>query len=352
VISFRTIFLKRNSHIDNEVLRGYMKASWYLTEEKMYNEKHGIKNEGEDEMNPETEVGMWQVGAKGTAFATIGQSVPSIPPGEYMLEEDANDRLWSRKQNSVTDGLIDLPDLPTDYILDQIKVFWSKKDVYAKYNFLQKRGIMLYGPAGCGKSSIVSLLKKQIIDLGGVVYVNDDYDVLIKGLKEFRSIEPERPVMTVTEDIETYLEGSNGSNVAKSETAALSLYDGENQINGVVHIATTNKPKAIADRFIRRPGRFDLVIGISPATRATRAAYLRNVCGSALSEIDLNMILDKTSGLSLAYLREIATTYLVLEIPLEETISRLKKNFKGEFQEGSKGFTVGFVDNKEEREAA
>jgi len=286
----------------------------------------------------------WQVGAKGTAFSQVGQTVPEMPSGEFIFEEDSNGRLWAKGQKTITDNLIDLPDLPTNFMLDQVKLFWSKKLEYERFGFLQKRGIMLYGPPGCGKSSIIALLKRQLIDLGGVVFSMGDggYDQLSTGLKEFREVEPERPCMTIVEDIETYLEGSNGSNVARSETDALALYDGEHQINNVVHIATTNKPDAVADRFIRRPGRFDVVIGLHSPTRATREAYLKSICKGQLNDEDMTKILDKTNGLSLAYLREIATTYLVLEIPLDETIARLNKNKKDKFN-GTEGFSVGFV---------
>jgi len=317
----------------------YLTTYHYLTSEGK--ELFGAQVIGDNMRNE----AVWQVGAKGEAFAQVGKSIPTIPPGEYIHEEDSNDRIWAKRLKTVSDNLIDLPDLPTTFILNQIKMFWNKKAEYEKYGFLQKRGILLHGPPGCGKSSIISMLKRQIIELGGIVFNAEDFETLTSGLKEFREVEPERPVMTVVEDLETYLEGSNGSNVAKSETAALALYDGENQINNVVHVATTNKPESLADRFIRRPGRFDLIIGLHAPTRNTREAYLRSICGEGLKEEDLTNILDNTRGLSLAYMREIATTYLVLEIPLEETIARLKKNFKQDFSK-EEGFSLGFSNAK------
>lgn len=285
---------------------------------------------------------MWQV--NGSRYAAINTASPTLKSGEYTFSIDPNGTLWASRQESVTDGLIGLPDLPTDFILNQIKTFWSKTTEYAKYGWLQKRGILLYGPPGCGKSSIIALLKHQIIENQGVVFgaADEGYTDLIAGLKSFRNVEPTRPCMTVVEDIETYLESSNNSNVAKQEKEALSLYDGENQINHVVHLATTNKPDAVADRFIRRPGRFDLVIEIHTPTAKTREAYLRSIGKGNISDSQIQEIVAATGGLSLAYMREIATTYLVLGIPLDETITRLNKNKKEKFT-GKEGFSVGFT---------
>ena len=313
----------------------------------------------------------WQVAdtPSGVKYASLSKVCEELPAGEYYHTEDPNGVIWARKSVALSDNLFDLPGLPTQYVLDQIKKFWEGEEKYRHHGFLHKRGIMFWGPPGVGKTSLINLLKKQIVDMNGVIFtIGDDFETVVKGLKEFRKTEPNRPIMTVVEDLETYLESSNGSNVASEETEALALYDGENQINNVVHIATTNKPDAVAealalydgenqinnvvhiattnkpdavaDRFIRRPGRFDLVIGLHAPTDETRRAYLANTIKN-VDAAKLDEIIDKTEGLSLAYLREIATTYLALDIPLDETIARLKKNKKEKFSNKS-GYSVGF----------
>ena len=285
----------------------------------------------------------WQVAdtPSGVKYASLSKVCEELPAGEYYHAEDSNGVIWARKSVALSDNLFDLPGLPTQYVLDQIKKFWEGEEKYRHHGFLHKRGIMFWGPPGVGKTSLIDLLKKQIVDMNGVIFtIGDDFETLVKGLKEFRKTEPNRPIMTVVEDLETYLESANGSNVASEETEALALYDGENQINNVVHIATTNKPDAVADRFIRRPGRFDPVIGLHAPTVETRRAYLKNTIKN-VDDAKLEEIIDKTDGLSLAYLREIATTYLALDIPLDETIARLKKNKKEKFSSKS-GYSVGF----------
>ncbi len=270
----------------------------------------------------------------------------SLPPGMYTAFYASHVGYWffNRKEAN-SDNVFPLPGLPTDFILNQIENFWSKEQEYKKFGFLQKRGIMLYGPPGCGKSSIVGLLLAQLYAKNGICFVPNEngFSNLAGAIAEFRNIEPNRPLMTLVEDMETLLESSNGSNVAASEKAALSLYDGEGQFNNIVHVATTNKPEAVADRFIRRPGRFDIVIGIHPPSRETREAYLKVICNGHINSTQTKNILDRTEGLSLAYMREIASTYLVLGIPLEETIDRLRKQSKQKFMNKT-GFTIGFTD--------
>jgi hypothetical protein len=246
-----------------------------------------------------------------------------------------------------SDKIYELPGLPTKYVLDQVQKFWASKEGYKKYGFLQKRGFLFYGPPGCGKSSLVCLLRKMVTDMNGVVFIpvaGLGFSNLSSAVSAFRALEPNRPIMTLVEDIETMLESSNGSNVADSEKAALALYDGEAQIDNVIHVATTNKPDAVADRFIRRPGRFDVVIGIHNPSRETRKMYLEEICNGHLTAEQRESILDKTEGLSLAYMREIASTYLVLGIPLEETVARLRSQSRKKYNTNKTGFTIGFTE--------
>ena len=285
----------------------------------------------------------------GTMYGGLKDVVSEpLPAGTYSTYYSSSDGLYYHiAVDSSSDELIELPGLPIKYILEQIDNFWSKAEEYKKFGFLQKRGILLYGPPGCGKSSVVSLLRQQLIKRGGVVFTPyEGFDLLNRAIADFRIMEPNRPIMTLVEDLETYLESSNGSNVATNEKAALAMYDGERQVNNIIHIATTNKPEVLADRFIRRPGRFDIVIGIHSPSRETREAYLKSIA-KGITEKQAEEIVDQTDGLSLAYMREIAVTYLVLNIPLKDTIARLKKQANQKYATKKTGFTIGFTENED-----
>jgi hypothetical protein len=278
------------------------------------------------------------------SFQSVDDVRPILPPGLYSLDLDEGKKLYTPVK-SPSDQPTDLPGLPSKYLLDQIKLFWSRGDRYQKYHLLQKRGILLYGAPGCGKTSIINLLSQDLIAMGGVIFMIDDFETATACIQHFRSVEPERPIMTIMEDIEGIFRGDQGNREVK---AALSLLDGQDQVNNITHLATTNQPEELADRFIKRPGRFDLIIGIHAPQRNTREAYLKYVTQGEIPEDKLKELVDKTEGLSLAYLREIASTYLCLDIPVEETLVRLQKNFKLKHLKAGKeaklGFSIGYEE--------
>src|SRR5258708_8235662 len=290
---------------------------------------------------------IWKFDEDGDYSSVKTAHIGPLPAGLYRAFINTEDQLYFTPKKPNSDTLIDLPSLPIGYVLEQIESFWSKAEEYKKFGFLQKRGIMFYGPPGGGKSSIVGLLLIQLTRLDGVCCVADNLSVLSESIARFRKVEVSGPIMTLVEDIETNFESSNGSNFAQNERAGLALYDGEQQVNNIVHVATTNKPELIADRFIRRPGRFDLVIGIHAPTREAREAYLKTICNEHLTAKQLSDIVNQTEGLSLAYLREIASTYLVLGLPLDETIKRLQDQSKKKISNKT-GFTVGYTAPKQE----
>lgn len=261
-----------------------------------------------------------------------------LPSGMYSCWEDMHGKTFFNPIPAPSDDAINLPGTPTEYILQQIKTFWSAGAKYEEYGLLRKRGILMYGPPGCGKTCIIRQLCQELYKADGVVFKIDDFRNIGKYISVFRKHEPARPIMTLMEDMEGIFVGDAGKIQEKS---ALSFLDGQDQIDNVVHIGTTNHPTEIADRFIRRPGRFDVVIGIHPPGQATREAYIRSLWDSKISEDIIQELVSKTDGLALSYLRELAASYLCLGIPLDETINRLRSNSKDKIINKT-GYSIGF----------
>jgi SpoVK/Ycf46/Vps4 family AAA+-type ATPase len=202
--------------------------------------------------------------------------------------------------------------------------------------------VLFYGPAGCGKTSIIRMLANEIIKRGGIVLsitdIDNDQDILLK----LREVEPARPVMCIFEDIEKLLENK------ETESDTLSFLDGEKQIGNVINVATTNKPDALEDRIMKRPGRFDLVIGLNPPVSEARRAYLVRLFKNHATLEQMDNMVEQTAGLGMAHLRELAVAMLAFQHSFDETIRRLKGNIKEVFRmskvgdKSVEGFTLGF----------
>jgi SpoVK/Ycf46/Vps4 family AAA+-type ATPase len=274
----------------------------------------------------------------------------SLPSGIYEAKIDSNDNVFAVKIDFPSDSLVDIPGTPTEYILNQIKSFWEKREIFESVGLLYKRGVLLYGPSGCGKTSIIRLLCNEIIERNGVVISVTDVRHTQSLLLSLREIEPRRPLMTIFEDIEGMMERSDdASNV-------LSFLDGEKQLNNIVHLATTNKPDVLEDRLLKRPGRFDLVIGLNPPIQEAREKYLIHIVKDKIPVEQIKQIVEDTDGMGLAHLRELIVSVLCLGLDYELTLKRLKGNIKDEIKmpkvslKSTTGFTLGFTSKKEDND--
>jgi SpoVK/Ycf46/Vps4 family AAA+-type ATPase len=248
--------------------------------------------------------------------------------------------------------VFDLPGLPIEEVNERIEKFWAQADVYESFNFVHKTGIIFHGPAGNGKTCVITSLVKRLLAKGGIVITVSEFSQASQALRVIRQVEPKRRIMTLIEDMDTLLGGEN----KQQEQFALSMLDGQDQVSGVVHIATTNYPEQLADRFIKRPGRFDLVIGMDVPSEITRRGYFQKILRDD-AHPKLDYLVSKTEGMALAHLREIASSYLCLGIPVDETVARLRTGVNMAFKptkaygkvEGL-GFSVGCIKTVDEME--
>lgn len=278
-------------------------------------------------------------------FRPVGHTQDQVPSGIYEIDND-NSGWFLARVKFPSDNLLRLPGMPIDYILTQIDTFWKREELFKHTGLLHKRGILMYGPAGCGKTSIIKLLCDDVIKRDGIVIMVTNCRLAETALGGIRQIEPRRPILTIIEDIETFMGQSDESSSAR---ALLALLDGETQVDHVVHLATTNKPDLLEDRVVKRPGRFDLVIGLDHPVAAARKEYLRNLLKDHVSEEELESMTKETEGLGLSHLRELVVASYCLGMDRGETLARLKTNFKDKLKIKNKkegmGFTVNFPDH-------
>ena len=233
---------------------------------------------------------------KNNEYAPAYQTVPKVPAGVYEIGWNSSLSTYTvKKQPFKTDELYHLPSYEITDILKDIDNFWNRADNYKKYNYIHKRGILMYGEPGCGKSGIIQLISQQIIEKDGIVInVKDEEDVerFTSFIATFRKVEPNRPLIVLLEDIDS-LAGEGRSQTAR----LLNILDGVKQIEGVVYIATTNYPEKLQDRITNRPSRFDRRYKVE---------------------------LPNTEGMSLSHLKEVVISVIVMGRTFEETIENLE----------------------------
>lgn len=246
-----------------------------------------------------------------------------IKPGVYKLKysHKYEEYVYQEKKLSL-DELLWLPDPIFDTIINDIEYFWNNEKKFNNYNFTYKRGILLYGQPGCGKSSICLLLAEKIIEKNGIViYVNnnDDLTAFNESIPQFRMIESNTPVLCVLEDLDGLLK------FHENETKLLNLLDGVNQLNNIVYIGNTNYPENLKDRITNRPSRFDRRYEIKIPNKKVRKFYLeKKITKEDQKKYDIDLIAEKTEGLSLAHLGEIIKSVFIFNKSLEESIGEIK----------------------------
>lgn len=262
-----------------------------------------------------TEYTQWVILPNG-AFAATGATKTSLPVGAYTLELTSAG-LFFQSKKMLTDTLIDLGNSNSLRVIKGINLFWKKKQRFLDHGILFKRGILMWGPPGSGKTATLALLVENLIELGGIVVLVQNPAVAVLALRQLRKIEPDRPLIVVLEDVEEIIS-------SYGEHDLLALLDGEHQTDNVVNIATTNYPELLGARIINRPSRFDEVVKIGMPSLEMRIQYLKHLLKKEVGDYPVNVWAEATDGMSIAHLKELVIAVTCLEQSYDDVIGRLK----------------------------
>jgi len=261
-----------------------------------------------------TNLCQWTVPESGVYFP-IGETAPKLPAGYYKVAFFARNISFFR-QTLNTDNLLRFEDSKVDKILKEIDTFWDSRDKFETYGFLQKRGIILYGPQGSGKSASVQLIVKDIIERDGVVIMGDTPELLAEGLRKLRIVEPDRKLACVFEDIDAIIQ-------REGEHPLLSILDGDIQVDRLLNLATTNYPERLDKRIVARPRRFDHLVFVDMPKESIRKEYFLNKLN--LNKVEVSKWVKATDGLSFASMAELVVSVKCLGNDFEGTIKRLRQ---------------------------
>jgi hypothetical protein len=171
--------------------------------------------------------------------------------------------------------------------------------MYRALDVPYRRGALLHGPPGNGKTSLIRHLGHRLPKVPAML-LRPSADFDSGDLEEvIRRWSQQAPAILVIEDLNWLLKQVNVSTF-------LNLLDGVDSAvsGGLLLIATSNYPEQLDPAINNRPGRFDVVVEIPCPSQALRLAFLR----SALAECPagtIDRLAEDTHGLSFAHLQEI-----------------------------------------------
>lgn len=259
----------------------------------------------------------WSVNSNGK-YMPVGTTVPSLPAGVYSPFLLPGGIMGLEQMKISSDGIYLLPDMATEEVLAEASKFWTSEAKYRKHGLLYKRGILLWGPPGGGKTVTVKILMHELVRQGGIVMVIQSVGAAIEVLKALRRIEPKRNLITVFEDIDEIISYNGESNV-------LSMLDGEHNIDNILQLATTNYPERLGARIINRPSRFDRRVYVGMPEDDARRAYIGKATQDGVATKTLMKWVKDTDGMSIAHLRELVASVYCLEHDYEDVLKRLKE---------------------------
>lgn len=146
-------------------------------------------------------------------------------------------------------------------LMDDVQRFIKSKDWYIDMSIPWRRGYLLSGPPGNGKSSLITAVASEIgfeimvLNLGQIG--EEELVSLMADVKE--------NCILLLEDIDcAFVERANRTPISMS--TLLNLLDGVNACEGRIVFMTTNHPEKL-DFALIRPGRIDLQVELPNATQ-------------------------------------------------------------------------------------
>jgi transitional endoplasmic reticulum ATPase len=163
-------------------------------------------------------------------------------------------------------------------------VLWplTYPDTFARLGVQPPRGVLLYGPPGCGKTYLVKAIagtgKANVLSVKGAELLSKWVGESERAVRElFRRAREAAPTLVFLDEVDALApvrgQAGDGGTTDRVVAALLTELDGVEALNNVVVIGATNRPDLV-DPALLRPGRLERLVYVPPPDAAARTAIL------------------------------------------------------------------------------
>lgn len=308
----KIIFKNNKQEIEKDV----SSPAWYIRHEWSSNYTQYIQSRAKTEatissspsQNKETESDLWQYGYK-SIYYNYGKLIECENKdslGFIKKYVDENEHYYISKE--------------AEKLKNEIRFWLDSKKWYEKTGIQWKRGALLYGEPGTGKSSMVYNISKELDIPVSIFHLEgfNNKDLLEEWKKS------QAPSIILIEDIDNIFDKrkflpKTNTDIGLTFDNLLNTIDGVEQLNGIFLIITTNNYDKI-DSALLRPGRLDSVFCCQKLD-IEGAKYITNNILFELSEQEKCDFIKEKIELP-------ATAAKIQEICIKEAIRRKWENIK------------------------
>jgi ATP-dependent metalloprotease FtsH len=206
--------------------------------------------------------------------------------------------------------------------LREVSDFLARPDRFSAVGAKVPKGILLYGPPGCGKTLVARALAGEagasFYSISGSDFVEMYVGVGASRVRDlFKEAREHSPAIIFIDELDSiaHRRGGGGPLVATASNAEqeqalnqlLAEMDGFSPVEGIILVGATNRPDTL-DPALLRPGRFDRSIGLElPDQKGRRAILAVHTKGKPLAgNADLDAIAERAVGMTGADLASVA----------------------------------------------
>ncbi|RQW99615.1 AAA family ATPase [Micromonospora globispora] len=191
-------------------------------------------------------------------------------------------------------------------------VLWplTYPDTFARLGVQPPRGVLLYGPPGCGKTYLVTALagsgRANVLSVKGAELLSKWVGESERAVRElFRRAREAAPTLIFLDEVDALApvrgQASDGGTTDRVVAALLTELDGVEALRNVVVVGATNRPDLV-DPALLRPGRLERLVYVPPPDGPARAEILRAAARNVplAPDVDLAALGAELEGFSAA----------------------------------------------------